>query len=195
MTNSFKVTERYTLTPDNYPMLQGEVLARQHLLKKTLGLSGSRAAIQAEDEIARDNIEPACTGPELSKWMAERRNSYRKAVYGNTEEATLPKWLDSVADPVQEVEITAARDVDTFNQGLTGKDGRVDPMLAALIEKCRQIKVGEVWSFPANSEKEVRLLSDLMPKVSKQLGWRLGAKRHSYLHQIYPDRLKIKRLT
>lgn len=189
---------KYTLESENFSTLQKLVLVQAALFKRTLGIGKSRAQIMAEDDVASRCVLGLCTGADLAKWLGSQRNSYRWAGTDGKQMPEQPGWNSEIAvrNPVQEVTPVAnpLRDTDTFNQKLTGRNKLVDPVLAQLIAKCRAIKPKEVWSFPVENEDEARLLAEYMPKVSAALGWRDGRKSHTYLYQVFPDRLKIKRL-
>lgn len=177
---------KYDLDVKNHAEIQGLILRSAAEFRRMNGVGKGRAQIMAEDYVAANHITGAISGQQLSSWLGNVHNGFRRVVQAK------------VADPVQEIEMplvpTPLQDSDTFNLRLTGKNKVVDPVLMQLMEKCRQIKPQQVWSFPVASEDEARALQGYMPKVAKMLGWRDGKKSHSYLFQIYPDRLKIKRL-
>lgn len=185
-------TKRYPLDRENFSVLQGLVFKQAGLFRRTLGIGKSRAQIMAEDDIAERCVIGLCSGTDLAAWLGSQRNGYRQVYHPDQPNAPV-----QISDPVLETSVpvsTPLRDTDTFNNKLTGRTKIVDPVLAQLIEKCRPIKPKEVWSFPTQSEDEARSLAEYMPKVSAALGWRNGKKAHTYLYQIFPDRLKIKRL-
>lgn len=185
---------KYELDIKHHSEIQTLILKTAAEIKRNHNVGKGRAQIMAEDYVAANHILGDITGAQLASWLGNIHNGFRKP---RREEVFSPP-NPAVAEPVQEHLVkevsTPLTDSDTFNIKLTGRGKRIDPVLAQLIEKCRRIKPGEVWSFPVASEDEARELASFMSKVSQALGWRNGRKAHTYLYQIYPDRLKLKRL-
>lgn len=194
-------TQKYDLIEKNYRAIQGLVMERARKLNRETGLSLGRSVIRAEDEVAEKLIVEQIDGPGLGHWLAEQRLRLRnQPVYQESippapaiqqarqfEAQVEPNGLH-VNQPIQ--------DEDTFVvRGLASKQRRVDPILVELIAKCKRIQPGEVWSFPCGSIEEAEALSKYMPKVARQLGWRAKFGKRSYRRQVFPDRLKLKRIS
>lgn len=190
--------QKYDLIPDNFRAIQGLIMNRARQLARENNATLGRAVIQAEDEVAQKLIVEQVTGQELSRWLADQRALLRHppqeyippapAIQSARQfEAQLEPGLH-VNQPIQ--------DDDTFQvRGLASKQRRVDPTLATLAALCKRIQVGEVWSFPVASTEEAEALSKYLPKVARLLGWRAKFGKRSYRRQVYPDRLKIKRVS
>lgn len=192
---------KFELDPKNHSEIQALILKQAAVYRRDLRMGKGRAQIMAEDYVAANCITGTVTGQQLSSWLGNIHSGFRKPRdTPDTQMPEKPTWNGSIAvrTPIQEVEPVVVpvplQDADTFNMRLSGKDKIIDPVLIQLVEKCRPIKVGQVWSFPVASTEEARALEAYMPRVAKLLGWRDGKKSHSFLFQIFPDRLKIKRL-
>lgn len=181
---------RLELDPKNHSEIQTLILKQAALYRKQFAVGKGRAQIMAEDYVAATYIMGTVDGQRLASWLGNIHNGFRQVVRG------LDPVVPQVKEPVQEVAHvpTPLQDVDTFNAKLSRRDMTIDPVLAQLIEKCRPIKAGQVWSFPVKSEDEARALSVYLKEVSKALGWRTGRRTKTFQYQIFTDRLKVKRM-
>jgi len=181
---------KYDLLESNYSTIQKMVVqTAAEIRRKHAEVGKGRAQIMAEDYVAANHITGDISGTQLAGWLGNIRAGYR---YHKTDAQT------SVPEPVLTQDVptvsTPIQDEDTFAHSVTGRSRVVDPVLAQMVEKCRRIQPGQVWSFPVNGENEARALADYLPKISAALHWRNGRKTRTYLFQIFPDRLKLKRL-
>lgn len=191
--------EKYDLIPANYRAIQGLVMSRARQLVRETGQNLGRSTYQAQDEIAAKLIVEKVTGQELGSWLTGQRNGFR---HQRQEYIPPAPAVQQARQFIAQVELPAMhvnqpiKDDDTFRiKGVVSKHRVADPVLMDLTEKCKRIQVGEVWSFPCASIEEASTLAKYLPKVAKLLGWRAKFGKRSYQRQVFPDRLKIKRVS
>lgn len=197
--------KKYDLISENFKAIQGLVMGRARQIVRETGLSLGRAVIQAEDEVAAKLIVEPIDGPGLGHWLGKQRAIFRHTVVVPESIPAAPaiqlarQWQAQIEPPPPTNGLHVnqpIQDEDTFLvAGIANRHRDVDPLLVELAAKCKRIQVGEVWSFPVASAAEAKTLSRYLPKVAKLLGWKSLHGAKSYRRQIFPDRLKVKRIS